>query len=211
MLIAGSFLKIQKNKSKIDELNDATDQIHFDIMDGIFTENKTLDLKEISNNLKDINKPIDIHLMVYDILNYTDKILKFNPKYITFHLEAANHPEEYIDYIKSKNVKVGLAINPDTEIEKLFPYIDKVDLILIMSVPAGKGGQKFIDISEKIKLLKKYRIDKSLSYIIEVDGGINDQTIKKIKEADIAVCGSFITDSKDYLKTVNILRGEINE
>ncbi|MBR3897976.1 MAG: ribulose-phosphate 3-epimerase [Bacilli bacterium] len=211
MIIAGSFLKIQNEKDKIDKLNKAVDQIHFDVMDGKFTENKTLDINDIEKNVKDIDKPIDVHLMVYDVEKYVDDFLKFNPKYFTFHIETTDNPKKYIDYIKSKNVKVGLAINPDTDIEKIYPYLDKVDLILIMSVPPGKGGQKFIDISGRIKMIKNHRTNNHLSFKIEVDGGINNQTIKKVRDADIVVCGSYITDSSDYQKNVNILRGDLNE
>ena len=200
MKIAGSFLKIQDNINKIKELEKRVDQIHFDIMDGIFTENKT-DIKDIN-----IEKDIDIHLMVKNIKSYVDKVLKFNPKYITFHLEATNNIIENINYIKDKNIKVGIAINPDTNIERIYKYLDKIDLVLLMSVPPGKGGQKFIDITDKLNKLYEYRKNNNLSFIIEVDGGINNETIEKVKKADIAVCGSYITDSNDYRGQVKLLK-----
>ena len=200
MKIAGSFLKIQDNINKIKELEKCTDQIHFDIMDGLFTENKTK-IKDIQ-----IKKDIDIHLMVLDIKSYVDKVLKYNPKYITFHLEATDNIIENIDYIKEKNVKVGIAINPDTDIEKIYKYLNKIDLVLLMSVPPGKGGQKFIDISQKLNKVYNYRKENNLSFIIEVDGGINNETIKKVEKADIVVCGSFITDSTNYENQVKILK-----
>ncbi len=211
MKIAGSFLKIQSDKEKIDKLNDAVDQIHFDIMDGKFTESPTLDLNIIKNNLVDLNKPIDIHLMVFDVEKYVEKVLKFNPAYITFHIEITNDPKHYMEYIKSRNIKVGLAINPETNLEKIYPYLNDIDLVLVMSVHPGKGGQTFIDITDKIKSLCQYRKQNNLNYVIEVDGGINNETIKKIRNADIAVAGSYITDSNDYKKQVELLRGDENE
>lgn len=200
MKIAGSFLKIQDDINKIKELEKCTDQIHFDIMDGLFTENKTK-IKDIQ-----IKKDIDIHLMVLDIKSYVDKVLKYRPKYITFHLEATDNIIENINYIKEKNIKVGIAINPETDIEKIYKYLDKIDLVLLMSVKPGKGGQKFIDISNKLNKLYNYRKENNLSFIIEVDGGINNETIKKVEKADIVVCGSFITDSTNYENQVKILK-----
>ena len=200
MKIAGSFLKIKDDINKIKELEECTDQIHFDIMDGIFTENKT--------NIEKINieKDIDIHLMVKDIKTYVDKVLEYNPKYITFHLEATDNIVENINYIKEKNIKVGLAINPETNIEKIYKYLNKIDLVLLMSVPPGKGGQKFIDITSKLNKLYNYRKENNLKFIIEVDGGINNETIKKVKKADVVVCGSYITDSRNYKKQVELLK-----
>lgn len=201
MKIAGSFLKIKDDINKIKELEKNTDQIHFDVMDGIFTENKTFFDKEIK-----IEKDIDVHLMVLDIKSYVDNMLKYNPKYITFHIEATDNIIENINYIKEKNIKVGLAINPETEIEKIYKYLDKIDLVLLMSVPPGKGGQKFVDITSKLNKLYNYRKEKKLSFIIEVDGGINNETIKKVEKADVIVCGSYITDSNNYQKQVKLLR-----
>lgn len=200
MKIAGSFLKIQEDINKIKELEKCTNQIHFDIMDGIFTENKT-NTKELK-----IKKDIDIHLMVKDIKSYVNKVLKYNPKYISFHFEATDNIIENINYIKEKNIKVGLAINPETDIEKIYKYLNKIDLVLLMSVTPGRGGQKFIDISDKLNKLYNYRKENNLSFIIEVDGGINNQTIKKVEKADIVVCGSYITDSNDYKKQVKLLK-----
>lgn len=211
MIISGSFLKIQEDKEKIKKLNDVVDQIHFDIMDGKFTENKTLPIHKIEENLKDITKPIDIHLMVFDVQKYVKEVLKFNPSYITFHIEATDTPKSFINLIKENKVKVGLAINPETNFDNIYPYLDSVDLVLVMSVHPGKGGQPFIDITDRIKKLREFRQKNNLSYLIEVDGGINNETIKKVKKADIAVSGSYITDSEDYQEKIDMLRGEINE
>lgn len=196
--IAGSFLKIQDDENKILSLDNACDNIHFDIMDGIFTENPTRNVDEMIDIVKKLKKPVDIHLMVKDLKKYIDKVLILKPNYITIHFENENF-EEMIDYIKSNNIKVGLAINPETDVEKIYPYLDKIDLVLVMSVTPGKGGQKFIDISDKINKLKN-------KITIEVDGGINNETITKVKDADIIVTGSYITDSDDYKRQVYKLK-----
>ncbi len=210
MKIAGSFLKIQNQVEKINNLNNCVDYIHYDIMDGKFVENKT-DLQTIFENTKNVTKAKDVHLMVNDIKKYIDEIKILKPNIITFHKEATNSPEEIIDYLHKLNIKAGLAINPNTDLNLIKNYLNIIDLILVMSVNPGKGGQSFIDITDKVKELKNIKIQNNYSYLIEVDGGINDQTIKKVNMADIVVVGSYITDSNDYQKQVEKLKGEKNE
>jgi len=209
MEIAASFLKIQNDIEKIKELNSLVGRIHYDIMDGIFVKNKTIGF----NEMKEINQIItctkDIHLMVNDVYKYVDIYIKLNPDYIIFHYETNKDIEEKINYIKNQNIKVGIAINPNTNPILLRPYLDKIDLVLIMSVPPGKGGQEFIDISYKVDYFYEIRKENNLNYLIEVDGGINDETIKLINKADIAVVGSFITDSNDYKKQINKIEGAL--
>ncbi len=194
MKLATSFLMIQEDKEKIKEINEYTDYMHYDIMDGIFTENKTIAYDKLLENTKTINKPKDVHLMVSDIKKYVDLYSQINPLYLTFHIEATDNVLETINYIKSKNIKVGLAINPKTALNDLINYLDKIDLVLVMSVKAGAGGQKFIDISDKLSFLTTYRKENNLDYMIEVDGGINPSVIDKVKNADIIVVGSYITN-----------------
>ncbi len=197
MQIAASYLKIQDEKENIEKLNKYADIMHYDIMDGNFTMNKTLPFEKVCYNTSGVTKDKDIHLMVTDIYKYIDDYSTLKPNNITFHIEIGN-TSDIINYIKNKNIKVGLALNPDTKVEKLVPYLKDIDIVLVMSVVSGAGGQKFIDISSKIDFLYDYRINNNLSYKIEVDGGINDKTIKIIKKADIAVVGSFITSSSNY-------------
>ena len=199
MLIAASYLKIQNEKENIEKLNKYADIMHYDVMDGNFTGNKTLPFEKVRYNTSDVTKNKDIHLMVEDIYNYIDCYSTLKPNNITFHLEIGN-TSDIINYIKNKGIKVGLAINPGTKVEAIEPYLKDIDIVLVMSVTPGAGGQKFIDISPKIDFLYNYRVNNNLSYKIEVDGGINDETIKLIKKADIAVVGSFITNSDDYKK-----------
>ena len=210
MKIAGSFLKINNDKDKIDKLNDVVDILHFDIMDGIFTEKSTPSIDSFEKYLKDVNKPIDIHLMVVDVKKYVDEVIKFKPNNITFHIELSDIVEK-INYVKNTGTKVGIAINPNTDLDLIYEHLHNIDLVLIMSVYPGGGGRTFIDISDKLKKLYDYRCKNNLSFDIEVDGGINDITVNKVLKADIIVSGSYITDSDNYYEKVMILRSKFNQ
>lgn len=210
MKVSASFLSIKDNiKSNINVLDKSTiDYLHLDIMDGKFVQNKTFNIDEIKDLLSDTTKPKDVHLMVSDIKKYIDDFSTLNPEYITFHFEATYDSEEIIEYIKSKNIKVGISIKPHTSIKSIISYLPLVDLVLIMSVEPGMGGQTFIEeVVSKIDFLNKLREDnKDYNYVIEVDGGINDETIKLCSNADIIVVGSFITDSNNYQEQIDKLK-----
>lgn len=211
MKISASFLSIndnlEENILKLDKTD--IDYLHIDIMDGKFVQNKTYTFDQIKELLKYTNKPKDVHLMVSDVLSYIDDYSKINPEFITFHYEAVSNHFEIINYIKSKGIKVGISIKPTTEINYLIPYLDIIDLILVMSVEPGMGGQQFIEsTTNKINHLKYLKEADNYNYVIEVDGGINDQTINKINKADIAVIGSFITNSYDYQTQIDKIRLE---
>lgn len=203
MEISTSILSIKDNiKGKVLLLkNTDTTYIHLDVMDGKFVNNIS-SYSYLKDELKNTCKCIDVHLMVEDVEKYLDEYKELNPTYITFHLES-NFDLSTIDKIKTIS-KVGIAINPDTKIEELKPYMDKVDMILLMSVIPGKGGQTFMPITvQRLKELKEYQ--KTYSFKIEVDGGINDQTINLVKEADIIVSGSYITNSNNYNEKIKNL------
>ena len=206
MKISASFLKIQNDKEKIRKLDLLSDYMHFDIMDGNFVSASTVSYEVMKENTSEILKPKDIHLMVEDIYSYVDTYKELSPEFITFHYEATDDVQSVIDYVKSLGIKPGISINPDTEVTVLNPYLDKIDLVLVMSVFPGKGGQEFINISDKLDYLNRYREINDLNYMIEVYGGINDMTIEKVKKADMAVVGSYITDSDDYESQFERLR-----
>lgn len=191
-----------------------TDYFHIDVMDGNFVKNNTIELMErYADSLKNItNIPLDIHLMVKDIKKYVDEFASCMPRNITFHIEATDNKEEAIQlikYIKEQDCKVGIAVNPETDITEIYDLIPLVHNVMIMTVEPGKGGQTFItDMTKKIAKLKSYITDNNLDTEIEVDGGINLDNIQEVKNAgaDIAVVGTFLINSKDYKDTINKLK-----
>lgn len=207
MKVSTSILSIHDNfEDNLKSLcNTSTDYIHLDIMDGIFVQNKTWECDELSK-FSDITKPLDIHLMVTDIKKYVDASLSLHPLFITFHYEACDNIDEMIEYIKSKGIKVGMAIKPNTDVEAIMNYLNKIDLVLVMSVNPGFGGQEFMLPSiNKINALKEYRDENNLNYVISVDGGINDNTAKLVFNTDILVAGSYIT-SGNYDERIDSLK-----
>ena len=191
-----------------------TDYFHIDVMDGNFVKNNTIELMErYADSLKNItNIPLDIHLMVKDIKKYVDEFASCMPRNITFHIEATENKEEAIQlikYIKEQDCKVGIAVNPETDITEIYDLIPLVHNVMIMTVEPGKGGQTFItDMTKKIAKLKSYITDNNLDTEIEVDGGINLDNIQEVKNAgaDISVVGTFLINSQDYKDTINKLK-----
>lgn len=207
MKISTSILNTKDKYNSIIQLNNTdTNYIHLDIMDGIFVSNKKFTIEEINKISLITKKPLDVHLMVSDPLKYINNIKNFsNINNITFHIEINQDISKIISTIKKLNIKCGIAINPSTQIDKIIPYLKNIDIVLIMSVNPGYGGQEFIDITHKIKEISKY--NKQNSFIIEVDGGINNLNIKRIKEAGATtfVVGSFITNG-NYEERIKILK-----
>jgi ribulose-phosphate 3-epimerase len=202
MKVSVSILKEKNNKEEIINrlLNTSADYIHLDIMDGTFTENPSFDLNEFNI----VNKKYDIHIMSTNLDEQIVKAIKLNPEYISFHYEATKDVDKYINLIKQNNIKVGLAISPNTRLYKIKKYLNNIDMLLILSVIPGLGGQKYINKVTK-KIIKANKLKKD--FIISVDGGINDETIKNIKNyVDIVVSGSYITDSDDYESKIMSLR-----
>lgn len=203
-MIAISILDVN-DKEKVKNISETnTDYIHLDVMDGKFVQNKTLPYEEDIKRLEFCNKRLDVHLMVKDIKTYIDEYKILNPEFITFHVEATGDITNTIKYIKNI-CKVGISIKPDTSVDIIKPYLKDVDLVLVMSVEPGMGGQKFMDSSaQKISELRKLKQENGYNYLIEVDGGINDKTIH-IANADISVVGSFVTKSDNYQEQIKKL------
>lgn len=209
MEIAVSFLKSKFNlKDTINKINDTNaDYIHVDVMDGDFVPNKTSNYYEIKDILHHSNKLLDIHLMVSSPTKYILEYKNLKPKYITIHSEINKNIDDLIDLIKSFNIEVGISINPKTSVEDIMKYLDKVDNVLVMSVEPGIGGQKFMDsILYKIDILNKIRKEKKLNYKISIDGGINNESIKKVNKADFVISGSYICMSDNYQDKIDSLR-----
>jgi len=171
------------------------DMIHVDVMDGHFVPNLTIGPPVIKNLRKYTNIPFDVHLMISPVHKYIKDYADAGANIITFHPEATDNILGTINHIKELNKKVGISLNPDTNTNVIIDYLEKIDLILIMSVFPGFGGQKFIpEVLKKIKEIKNIKIKKNLKFDIEVDGGIDFNNSKLVVEAgaNILVSGTTI-------------------
>ncbi len=206
--IAVSFLSSSHIARDLEKLNlTDVDYIHVDFMDGKFVPQKTLPFKELKNIYKYTSKRLDVHLMVKDPKKFIKKFATLNTEFITFHLEVDKNIEELIDLVHRYGIKCGLAINPETDLEELEPYLDKIDLVMVMSVHPGKGGQSFIlETALKVVQLKEMITNKKLKVKIEVDGGINLETKEYVKDADILAAGSYIIHSPNFQEAITQLR-----
>ncbi len=204
MEVSVSFLCNIDPKITISTLNNSNaDYIHFDIMDGKFVKNKFLDIASLKEYLKLSTKKNDLHLMCKRPLKYFKQIKNYPITYFTIHYEIP-FLKQTIKYLKKNNVKIGLAINPDTDIKKVFPLLKDLDLVLIMSVYPGASGQKFIEDSKtKVNELKEEIKKQKLITKISVDGGINDTNYHKLKNADILTSSSFVLKN---LNNINLLK-----
>ncbi len=195
------------------------DYFHVDVMDGKFVDNDNLEkMKDYALKISNISMtPIDVHLMVEEPKKYFDYFIDHGADRISFHLEACRNKEEVltnIKYLTSNGVKASIAINPDTDIERVYDYLPYIHMVLVMSVIPGRGGQKFIpEVLHKISKLKNYCEGNDIDIDIEVDGGINNINCRDIGEsgATILVAGNYILSSDDYSKAVNELREEYIE
>jgi ribulose-phosphate 3-epimerase len=188
------------------------DYIHVDVMDGHFVPNISMGPSIVKSVRNKTSIPFDVHLMIDPIEPYIDDFIKAGANIISIHPEANDNIEKCIDKIKSNNVKAGLAINPDTNWEVVIPFLDKLDMIVVMSVHPGFGGQKFIPSAlEKLKLLRK-KIDETHPHIeLEIDGGVNFDNIESILKAgaNVIVAGTttFTGGEKEYANNISKLRG----
>lgn len=211
MKTAITFLKCRQGFYKtIDLINaSSTDYIHVDVIDGLFAANKTFIDQKMFQYLKESPKPKDVHLMTLHLKKYIDVYANLNPFSITYQFEATTNHKKTIDYIKSKKCKVGIAISPLTDLEELMPYLNQIDLVLVMTIIPGYGGQKCIpSTKDRVEKLDKIRKEKKYTYLISIDGGINDQTITYFKNSDldIAVSGTYIVNSDSFDKQIEALK-----
>jgi|TARA_Y100000389_G_scaffold52074_1_gene47845 ribulose-phosphate 3-epimerase len=209
-ILASDFSKLGDEVAAIAKAG--ADYIHVDVMDGHFVPNISMGPSIVKSVRNKTSIPFDVHLMIDPIEPYIDDFIKAGADIISIHPEANDNIEKCIDKIKSNNVKAGLAINPDTNWEVVIPFLDKLDMIVVMSVHPGFGGQKFIPSAlEKLKLLRK-KIDETHPHIeLEIDGGVNFDNIESILKAgaNVIVAGTttFTGGEIEYANNISKLRG----
>jgi len=211
MLVAPSMLSCDFGKLE-QETKDickaGADKIHIDVMDGHFVPNLTFGPVVVESIKKVATKPLDIHLMVENNTFFVDIFAPLKPEYISFHIEEEKHPHRLLQKIRDLGIKPAIVLNPSTPAESVEYLLDNLDMILLMSVNPGFGGQKFIpSVVEKAKRLKDLLLRKNSKAIIEVDGGVNDKNVKELKEAgvDMVVAGSYVFKN-DYKKAIDSLK-----
>ena len=206
-ILSGNFAKLGEEVVKIEKAG--ADLVHCDVMDGLFVPNITFGMKMISDIKKCTRLPLDVHLMIVQPERYLEQFINSGADYLSFHIEATDRVGENIDFIKSHGVKAGIAICPDTPVESLFTYLDKIDFIVVMGVNPGFGGQGYIpETTDRISALKSEITKRDLNVLIEMDGGLKGDNAKSIIESgtDIAVSGSAFFSAPDATEYVKQLR-----
>ena len=208
MKVSASFLSSANPAVDLAKLNDTdVDYIHVDIMDGKFVKNKTMPFSEMKNIYKYTSNRLDVHLMVENPKEYIPLYAELNTEYITIHVELDEDIMECLELIKSYSIKAGLSIKPNTKVSELIPYLPYIDMILIMSVEPGAGGQAFIEESEeRINEVRALLDSYNIPAIINIDGGINGETVNRCRKCDMVVAGSYIVKSDNFQEKISSLR-----
>ena len=211
MLVSASFLSSKDIPRFLTKLNDTDiNYIHVDVMDGIYVKNKTMPFREMRNISDYTSKRLDVHLMVKNPLKYIPDYASLNTEYITIHKDIEDDLLTCLKEIKSYYIKAGIALKDEDEIKDIIPYLPYIDLILIMSVTPGAGGQGFQENSilkmKEVQVLKM-EYSKDFSFIVSVDGGINADTITRVNNyVDMVVSGSYLSNSTNLQETIDTLR-----
>lgn len=206
-VLSCDFANIQRDIEMLN--NSQADYIHVDIMDGVFVPNISFGLPVCEAMAKHAAKPLDVHLMIVHPENYVEAFKKAGANLISVHYEACNHLHRNLQQIKALGIKAGVALNPHTPVHLLADILQDIDLVCMMSVNPGFGGQKFIDNTySKVSQLKDLILQKNSNTLIEIDGGVNAETAPKLIKAgaDVLVAGSFVFNSPDPAATIADLK-----
>lgn len=209
-LLAADFGNLQRDIELVNKSE--ADWFHIDIMDGVFVPNISYGMPVLKAMAKHANKPLDVHLMIVDPDRYIKTFASLGADNLSVHLEACTHLHRTLQAIKAEGMKAGVALNPHTSVSLLQDTIQDIDLICLMSVNPGFGGQSFIENTyAKISALKDLIIQKNASTLIEIDGGVSGKNAKKLVEtgADVLVAGSFVFGSDNPTETISKLKEEI--
>ena len=201
-MLSADFLHLEKD---VEMVNRYADIFHLDIMDGVFVPNISYGFPVVEAIASKARKPIDAHLMIVQPEKYVERFAKVGADMISFHLDATQNPGSVLKQIRSFGCKAGLVINPDIEVESLFPYLEQVDYILLMSVFAGFGGQKFIETTyERVRTLKNELDSRGINIPIEVDGGVSPTNASALRQSgvEILVAGSAVFKSSNPAATI---------
>lgn len=210
-LVAPSILSADfanMEKAALDVRKWGGDWLHCDVMDGVFVPNITFGMPMVKALDRVTDMTLDVHLMITEPEKYVERFCDVGADFVTFHVDASKNVDGALDAIKAKGKKCGLVLNPDKPLSLVKPYIDKIDMLLIMSVYAGFGGQKFIPESvQKLKDAKKLIGDRNV--LLEIDGGVGEDNAKEIiaAGADVLVAGSSVFGSKNPEKVISTLKG----
>jgi len=210
-MLASDFGKLEDEISMVN--NSKADWFHIDVMDGVFVPNISFGTPIMNVLKKSAKKPLDVHLMIVNPDNYLKKFAELGSSVLTVHAEACTHLHRTVQRIKSLKMKAGVAINPHTPISFLESIINDIDLVCLMSVNPGFGGQSFIENTyQKVEDLKSLIDKKNSKAIIEIDGGVTSENAKKLVEkgADVLVAGSFVFNSDNPTETISTLSNLIN-
>ena len=205
-MLSADFLHLEKD---VEMVNKYADLFHLDIMDGTFVPNLSYGFPVIEAIAKKAEKPLDTHLMIVNPENYVERFVKAGSAMVSFHLNATKDPDAVLAQIRACGAKAGLVINPDIPVESLFPHLKNCDYVLLMSVFAGFGGQKFIeDTYERIRTLKAEIERQGLNIPIEVDGGVSPANAKALTEAgaEILVAGSAVFLAEDPATVISAMK-----
>ncbi len=210
-ILAADFGNLQRDIEMVN--NSEADWIHADIMDGVFVPNISFGMPVLKVISKHAKKTVDVHLMIVDPDRYIKTFADLGSDILTVHYEACNHLHRTLQAIKAEGMKAGVSLNPHTNVSVLEDTIQDIDLVLLMSVNPGFGGQSFIENTyKKVKQLKALINKKGASTVIEIDGGVTDKNAKQLIDsgADVLVAGSFVFKSNDPTKTISNLKALAN-